>query len=109
MTIGSNETIKQAVIAGFGLGFLSSHAIALELAAGSLVVLDVEGFPAMRHWFVVHRRNKRLPPVAVAFVDFLREEGARLIEGYMRPSPPARPVTGPSPAKGRARRDPAAR
>ncbi|CAG1003686.1 HTH-type transcriptional activator CmpR [Burkholderiales bacterium] len=90
MEIGSNETIKQAVIAGFGLGFLSSHAIALELASGGLVVLDVVGFPAMRHWYVVHRRAKRLPPVAAAFRDFLREEGARLIEGYMRAGVPAR-------------------
>jgi DNA-binding transcriptional LysR family regulator len=91
MTIGSNETIKQAVIAGFGLGFLSSHAIALEVAAGTLVVLDVVAFPAMRHWFVVHRRTKRLPPVAVAFVDFLRADGARLIDGYMRPQLPFTP------------------
>ena len=85
MEIGSNETIKQAVIAGMGLGFLSSHAIALELATGSLAILDVEGFPAMRHWYVVHRRHKKLPPVAVAFKAFLREEGARLIEGFMKP------------------------
>jgi DNA-binding transcriptional LysR family regulator len=57
---------------------MSAHAIALELAAGHLVVLDVDGFPAMRSWYVVHRR-KRLPPVAVAFKAFLLEEGARLI------------------------------
>jgi LysR family transcriptional regulator, low CO2-responsive transcriptional regulator len=86
MEIASNETIKQAVIAGFGLGFLSSHAIALELATGRLVVLDVVGFPAMRHWYVVHHRQKRLPPVAEAFKAFLREDGERLIEGYMRTS-----------------------
>ena len=80
MEIASNETIKQAVIAGFGLGFLSSHAIALELVTGALTVLDVVGMPAMRHWYVVHRRQKRLPPVAVAFKAFLERDGARLIE-----------------------------
>jgi DNA-binding transcriptional LysR family regulator len=101
MEIGSNETIKQAVIAGMGLGFLSSHAIALELAAGSLVVLDVEGFPAMRHWYVVHRRHKRLPPVAVAFVDFLREDGARLIEEYMHPSTASRSSAGKASGSGK--------
>ncbi|MEO8485659.1 MAG: LysR family transcriptional regulator [Betaproteobacteria bacterium] len=83
MEIGSNETIKQAVIAGMGLGFLSSHAIALELATGSLAILDVEGFPAMRHWYVVHLRQKRLPAVAIAFKEFLRSDGARLIESFM--------------------------
>jgi DNA-binding transcriptional LysR family regulator len=83
MEIASNETIKQSVIAGFGLGFLSSHAIALELATGALTVLDVEGFPAMRSWYVVHHRQKRLPPVALAFKAFLERDGARLIEGFM--------------------------
>jgi DNA-binding transcriptional LysR family regulator len=47
-----------------------------ELRAGSLVALEVEGFPVMLHWYVVQRRGKRLPPVASAFKDFLLEEGA---------------------------------
>jgi LysR family transcriptional regulator, low CO2-responsive transcriptional regulator len=79
MEIASNETIKQAVIAGMGLSFLSSHAIALDVRAGNLAVLDVDGFPAWRHWYVVHRASKRLPAIAVAFRAFLLAEGARLI------------------------------
>jgi DNA-binding transcriptional LysR family regulator len=79
MEIASNETIKQAVIAGMGLSFLSSHAIALDARAGNLAVLDVEGFPAWRHWYVVNRTSKRLPAIAVAFRAFLLAEGARLI------------------------------
>src|SRR6478735_6589120 len=80
MEIASNETIKQAVIAGMGVSFLSSHAIALDVRVGNLVVLPVEGFPSMRSWFVVHRRTKRLPPVAVAFKAFLQAEGAGEIQ-----------------------------
>lgn len=76
MEIKSTETIKQAVIAGIGLGFLSAHTIGHELAARSLVVLEVEGFPLMLNWYVVHRREKRLPPVARAFRQFLLDEGA---------------------------------
>ena len=79
MEIASNETIKQAVIAGMGLSFLSSHAIALDVRAGNLAILDVEGFPAWRHWYVVHRTGKRLPAIAVAFRAFLLADGARLI------------------------------
>lgn len=79
MEIRSTETIKQAVIAGIGLGFLSAHTIGRELAAGSLVALEVEGFPLMLNWYVVHRREKRLPPVARAFRQFLLDEGARRI------------------------------
>lgn len=80
MEIKSTETIKQAVIAGIGISFLSAHTISLELKAGSLIVLDVVGFPVMLNWYVVHRRNKRLPPVADAFKSFLLSDGADLIE-----------------------------
>ncbi|MBS0393307.1 MAG: LysR family transcriptional regulator, partial [Proteobacteria bacterium] len=80
MEIRSTETIKQAVIAGLGIAFLSAHTIGLELRAGHLAVLDVQGFPAMLNWFLVHHRSKRLPPVAAAFKDFLLSEGASLIE-----------------------------
>ncbi len=79
MEIRSTETIKQAVIAGIGLGFLSAHTIGREVTAGSLVVLPVDGFPLMLHWYVVHRREKRLPPVAQAFRQFLLDEGAERI------------------------------
>ncbi|MGH6638143.1 MAG: LysR family transcriptional regulator [Polaromonas sp.] len=85
MEIKSTETIKQAVIAGMGISFLSAHTISLELQAGSLSVLDVQGFPLMLNWYVVHRKNKRLPPVAQAFRDFLMSDGATLIEQTMSP------------------------
>lgn len=83
LEIKSTETIKQAVIAGMGVGFLSAHTIGLELQAGSLVVLDVVGFPVMLDWYVVHRQHKRLPPVALAFKQFLLAEGAALIAKYV--------------------------
>ena len=80
MEIKSTETIKQAVIAGMGISFLSAHTVSRELAAGSLVMLDVKGFPLMQQWYLVQRRAKRLPPVAQAFKAFLLEEGASLID-----------------------------
>ena len=71
----SNETIKQAIAAGFGIGFASLHAVGLEVEAGRLAVLDVAGFPVTRRWYVVHRRGKHLPAVTRAFSEFLRGEG----------------------------------
>ena len=58
---------------------MSAHTIGQELRNGSLQLLDVQGFPLMLNWYVVHRRGKRLPPVAQAFKDFLLSEGAALI------------------------------
>ncbi len=93
MEIASTEAIKQAVIGGMGVGFLSAHTISLERRLGSLAVLDVQGFPLVLDWYVVHRRDKRLPPVAVAFRRFLLEEGAARIEAItgLRPGAAARP------------------
>lgn len=94
MEIKSTETIKQAVIAGMGVSFLSAHTISRELQVGSLTVLDVQGFPLMLHWYVVHRRNKRLTPVAQAFKDFLMSDGGGLIEQTigLRAKPVSRPA-----------------
>jgi DNA-binding transcriptional LysR family regulator len=77
--MGSNETIKQAVMAGMGISFISEHTIGLELAAGRLVRLPVTGTPVTRQWYVVHRADKQLLPMTLAFLDFVRKEGPRLI------------------------------
>ena len=83
MEIRSTETIKQAMIAGMGVSFLSAHTVSQEMKTGSLRTLDVQGFPLMLHWYVVHRRNKRLPPVAQAFKDYLLGDGAALISQFV--------------------------
>jgi DNA-binding transcriptional LysR family regulator len=82
MEIASNETVKQSVAAGFGVGFLSAHAVQQEIALGRLAVIAVKGFPVMRQWYVVHRRDRQLPPIAAEFRRFVIEEGARLIRRH---------------------------
>lgn len=74
--IKSTEAIKQAVMAGLGVSFLSAHTIGFEVQAGLLTVLDVEGFPIVDNWQVVHRADKQLAPAAFAFKQFLLDEGA---------------------------------
>ena len=71
----SNEIIKQAVMAGLGLGFLSLHTIGLELEQNLITMLDVQGAPVVRAWNVVHTQSKMLSPAAEAFRYFMLEEG----------------------------------
>ncbi len=71
MALSSNEAIKLAVQAGLGLGILSLQTLELELELERLAVLEVEHFPIMRHWYVVHRADKRLSPAALAFKNFV--------------------------------------
>jgi DNA-binding transcriptional LysR family regulator len=79
MEMSSNETIKQAVIAGLGISFISAHTVAVELEGGRMVVLDVAGLPVIRQWFLVRRRDKVLLPPARALLDFLSSEGAKFL------------------------------
>jgi LysR family transcriptional regulator for metE and metH len=79
MAMSSNETIKQAVIAGLGIAFISAHTVATELDERRLVTLDVEGLPVFRQWFVVARQDKVLLPPAQAMLDFLSARGAQFL------------------------------
>jgi DNA-binding transcriptional LysR family regulator len=79
MEVGSNEAIKQSVQAGLGLGLLSRATIEQELTLKRLAVLDVTDFPIMRHWYVVHRRGKRLSAAADAIKQFMLKEAATLL------------------------------
>ncbi|HEY4374383.1 MAG TPA: LysR family transcriptional regulator [Burkholderiales bacterium] len=99
MEIRSNETIKQCVIAGLGLGFLSAHVVGLEERNGLLSVLDVEGFPVMRRWYIVTVEGRQLPPVAQRFQDFLRNHGERLIVASLQGKSPTLPAAATSVSK----------
>ena len=90
MEIGSNETIKQAVMAGLGLSFISAHTIAAEVSDGRLATLDVEGLPVVRQWFVVKRSAKRLTPPASALNEFLARRGSEFLPRPIAPSPAMR-------------------
>ena len=85
MEMGSNETIKQAVMAGMGVSFLSLHTVGLELRTGLMQILDVEGTPVMRSWHVVHLQSKVLSPAAEAFRYFLIERGETLLAEHDTP------------------------
>jgi hypothetical protein len=73
--MSSNETIKQSVIAGMGISFLSLHTIALEVSSGLISLLNIEATPVMRTWNVVTLQSKQLSPVADAFRRYIIEHG----------------------------------
>lgn len=69
--LASDEAIKQAVMAGLGLGITSLHTLELELLTGRLKILNVDNFPITRHWYVVQLEGKRLSPLAADFKQFV--------------------------------------
>ena len=98
MTTSSNETIKQAVMAGIGLAGVSRHTAILEIGRGMMTVLDVEGSPWMRAWFVAHRRSMPLLPLHARLKAFIMAEGRAVVQAMetARTERPMRPKTKPA-------------
>ncbi len=69
--INSNEAIIEAVQAGLGIGFVSKHTVQLELQNGIIKQLNVDKFPIVRHWYVVHQARDTLSPMAQHFKAFI--------------------------------------
>ena len=78
LTLYAEDYVKQAVEAGLGLSVVSLHTVQAELAAQTLCVLDVQGFPLNRQWYLVQRQGKRLSPAAQAFARFVLSEAKRV-------------------------------
>ncbi len=80
--LSSNEAIKQAIAGELGISILSQHALALEDRKGLLTILNVEGFPIQRHWYVIYPAGKQLSVAAQAFLDFSIAEGKQIIHKF---------------------------
>lgn len=79
MEMDTNEAIKQSVQAGMGIGIISRHGIDMELETKRLVILDVDHFPIVRHWYIVHRKDKRPSTAAQVFEQFLLIESQSMM------------------------------
>lgn len=79
MQVGNNSAIKQGVAAGLGIALISHAALEMELETRRLVILDVEGFPIMRQWRIVHLKEKHLSATARAFKAFLLQHADRRV------------------------------
>ncbi|WP_353226485.1 LysR family transcriptional regulator [Novosphingobium sp.] len=85
---GSNESIKQAVMANLGVAFISAHTIATEVELGRLVILDVIDTPVRRQWFAVNLLDRTPSPAALAFRDFIVRRGAEFLPTVARMEQP---------------------
>lgn len=80
MELGTNEAIKEAILAGLGVAILSRYTFGLDPESSRYVCLDVEGFPLENHWYLVYPAGKQLSAVARAFLDFARSEAKGLVK-----------------------------
>ena len=71
--LGTNEAIKQGVMAHLGVAVLPRLAVQRELEQGLLATLELHNFPIRRAWCTVYRRDHFPTPVAELFLRFVRE------------------------------------
>lgn len=87
--LGTNETIKQAVIAGLGVAVISAHTVAPELESGRLEAVRAPGLPIMRRWFLIHRADAELTPAGETLRRFIHGLGGAFLpaipEALLRP------------------------
>lgn len=84
MELSSNEALKRAISSNMGISILSKYAIAQECTRGDLAILNIEGFPLIEHWYIVHSKDKYIPPAGAAFLHFLHEEGKSIVKILLR-------------------------
>jgi DNA-binding transcriptional LysR family regulator len=82
MQLSNNDSVKQAVMAGLGLAFVSLHTVADELKSGRLVMLPLDEMPLMRQWHVVRLSQRVLSPAAETFRHFILESGAEFLRSH---------------------------
>ena len=69
--INSNEAIVEAVQAGLGIGFVSMNSVGLQLKNKIIRQLNVEPFPIIREWHIVHHADAELSPIARRFKQYI--------------------------------------
>ena len=79
MELGTNEAIKEAILAGLGITIISRYTFGLDPESSRYRCLDVEGFPVENHWYFAYPQGKQLSTVARALLDFARVEAKRLV------------------------------
>ena len=80
LELASNEAVKQAVLAGLGYSIMSLVGVKNELYNNDLQIIPVEGLPIKTMWSLIWLPNKKLSPVANAFLEYMREEKSQIIQ-----------------------------
>lgn len=85
--LGSNEAIKQAIMAGLGVSIMSRYTLGLDTDAHGLVTLDVKGLPLDASWCFAYPVGKQPSPVVRSFMEFVRIHAQSLVLDRLTPLP----------------------
>jgi len=78
MVLGGNEAIRLGLLQNLGITVASIPTLMEEIVQGRIKILDVEGFPINRHWYLAYPKGKVLSIAAEKMIELLKVEGKNL-------------------------------
>lgn len=78
----SNETVKQAVVAGLGYSIIPLIGMRNELQNKDVYIIPSKGLPILTHWRLIWLKNKTLSPVAKAYLEFIKKEKENIVKKH---------------------------
>lgn len=82
LTLTSNEAVKQAVIAGLGYSILPLVSVKNELENKQLYIVEQKGLPFKTKWKLIWLKEKKLSPVAKAFLEYLEKQKVDILKKH---------------------------
>jgi len=79
MELGTNEALKEGILAGLGITIMSRYTFGLDPESSRYRCLDVQGFPVDNHWYFAWPAGKLLSPAARAFLEMARLQAKDLV------------------------------
>ena len=90
LELGLQESVRSAVLAGYGVTFISRAAVDADLAAGALAEARVVGMNGRREISLARGTGRVSSRIADGFAEFAQGRAAEL--AALRTTQPARPV-----------------
>ncbi|MBF0572812.1 MAG: hypothetical protein HQK69_03525, partial [Desulfamplus sp.] len=72
--LGSNSSVIQGILNGAGISIISTIAVQDYIDSGRLKALSVNGLNLKRHFFLTTHKKLTLSPLAMLFIDFIKNE-----------------------------------
>jgi DNA-binding transcriptional LysR family regulator len=80
LQLTSNEAVKQAVISGLGVSIMPLIGLKNELENGDIKIIQFEDLPMISNWKLIWLKDKKMSPVAEAYLTYIQAEKSRINE-----------------------------
>jgi len=82
LELTSNEAVKQAIISGLGVSIVPIIGIKNEIQNGTLQIIPSKNLPIVNNWRLIWLKNKKLSPIAQAYLLYLKTEKNTILEEH---------------------------